>query len=43
MTAGLEVLVQEVIAAIVTDPWPISAVAPLASHGLGRNARPVCG
>ncbi len=29
ITLGLEVLVQEVMAAITTEPWPISAEAPL--------------
>src|SRR5579875_2247878 len=32
ITSGLEVLVQEVIAAITTAPWPISAWRPSSSR-----------
>ena len=42
MTAGLDVLVHEVIAAMVTVPWPISADSPRASTVLGATPT-VCG
>ena len=39
ITLGLDVLVQEVIAAITTSPWPISCLRP---STVTRLLRPAC-
>ena len=41
MTLGLEVLVQEVIAAMVTAPWSISTSAPSSTSLVFFDGRPM--